>query len=697
VKSHLPDTFADIGTAETARETSLDYLLARLTFVEDNVRRVLARKMSFGTNPSDPLRGLYISDQEMTILLASPPMAPERSRDSCVHEDRRLPRLVHASPGEPELSRLSRVFRLTETETEFLLIALAPDLDRRFERFYGYLNDDASQRRATIGLALELCSLSPADRGAVASLSEGAPLLDEGLIIVQERDRPFLGRSLRVPDHIRHYLLGYHSLHPDLRPWTTDPPPLPAHGESCAQAALRLQDGPLIYVREQRAASAKSMIASDLAALRLEGLFLDLTGAGSQVDVGYLVRLARIQSALDGVRLVMGPVEQMLQNGSLGWLGLEARGTVLVGKAPWDPAWSAEVPLLLEAPALSPSAQREAWLEYLGPCLSDELDPLSITAPFHLDLEQMHRAARAACLQAEVEEAALSPGHLVAGARSQGTAGLERLARRIDPAALWEELVLPDDTLDQLRELAGRVRNRQLVLDIWGLRRRSRGEGLAALFAGPSGTGKTMAAEVLAKDLGLYLYVVNLAAVIDKYIGETEKNLDRIFREAETASCLLLFDEADALFGKRSDVKDAHDRYANTETAYLLQRMEEFGGIAILSTNLRSNLDEAFTRRLDSIVEFLVPTPDLRRMLWEKCLGSTLPRAEDLDVAFLARAFEIAGGNIRNIVLTAAYLAAADGRPVEMRDLIRGTEREYRKLGRLCRQDDFGPYYELVS
>jgi SpoVK/Ycf46/Vps4 family AAA+-type ATPase len=184
--------------------------------------------------------------------------------------------------------------------------------------------------------------------------------------------------------------------------------------------------------------------------------------------------------------------------------------------------------------------------------------------------------------------------------------------------------------------------------------------------------------------------------VIDKYIGETEKNLDRIFDEADGVNGVLLFDEADALFGRRSDVRDAHDRYANVEVAYLLQRMEQFDGLAILTTNLRANLDEAFTRRLAAVVDFPLPDEDGRRRLWELHLRPGVPRAADIDLDFLAARFRISGGNIANIAMTAAYLAAAGDRPVGMADLIAGTEREYRKLGHLCLEAEFGPWYPLV-
>jgi len=227
--------------------------------------------------------------------------------------------------------------------------------------------------------------------------------------------------------------------------------------------------------------------------------------------------------------------------------------------------------------------------------------------------------------------------------------------------------------------------------------RSSRGRGITALFAGDSGVGKTMSAEVVAAELGLDLYVIDLSTVVDKYIGETEKNLDRIFVEADRVNGVLLFDEADAIFGKRSEVKDAHDRYANVEVAYLLQRMETFDGLAVLTTNLRSNLDEAFTRRLDAIVDFPMPEEEDRERIWRANLRPGLPVAGDLDVPFLARAFNLSGGNIRNIAVAAAYLAAGQRRAVEMADLVRATEREYRKLGRLCVPAEFGRYYPLIA
>ncbi len=268
------------------------------------------------------------------------------------------------------------------------------------------------------------------------------------------------------------------------------------------------------------------------------------------------------------------------------------------------------------------------------------------------------------------------------GVRAQNAAGLERLARRIEPEVDWDDLVLAPTVLRGLQEVAARARHRDTVLTDWRMRRGGgRGHGVTALFAGDSGTGKTMSAEVIATDLRLDLYTVNLATVVDKYVGETEKNLERIFAEAAGVNAVLFFDEADAIFGKRSDVRDAHDRYANIESAYLLQRLETFDGLAVLATNLRANIDEAFTRRLDAIIDFPSPTPDLRRTLWAHCLIAPLPVDDDVDLDFLAESFEFAGGNIRSASTTAAYLAAAAGTPVTMAHLVAAVEQEYRKLG----------------
>jgi SpoVK/Ycf46/Vps4 family AAA+-type ATPase len=272
------------------------------------------------------------------------------------------------------------------------------------------------------------------------------------------------------------------------------------------------------------------------------------------------------------------------------------------------------------------------------------------------------------------------------------------LAHHIQPVYTWDDIILPPDPLVQLREICYAVQYRPTVYTQWGFEQKlSRGKGTNAIFTGPSGTGKTMAAEIIANELGLDLYKIDLSAVVSKYIGDTEKNLERIFHEAQTSNAILFFDEADALFGKRSEVKDAHDRYANIEIAYLLQRIEEYDGIVILATNMKKNMDEAFVRRMQFTLEFPFPEEADRLRIWSKIWPTETPRGDDLDLAFMARQFKLTGGNIKNIALAAAFLAAADSSRVKMAHLIQATKREYQKMGKLCTQAEFGLYFHLVQ
>jgi SpoVK/Ycf46/Vps4 family AAA+-type ATPase len=262
------------------------------------------------------------------------------------------------------------------------------------------------------------------------------------------------------------------------------------------------------------------------------------------------------------------------------------------------------------------------------------------------------------------------------------------LARKIVPRYTWDDLVLPPDPVTILREIVDTVLRRPIVMDEWGIGRKLATGGVTVLFAGPPGTGKTMAAEVIARELGLDLYKIDLSGLVSKFIGETEKNLERIFNEAESSNAILFFDEADSIFGKRSEVKDAHDRYANIEVSYLLQRMEAYEGVTILATNLRANLDEAFTRRLQFAIDMPFPEAEDRLRIWRTLFPPELPHDEDLDFALLAKRFKLAGGNIRNVIVSAAYLAAGNGRRVTMEHLLHGTRRELQKMGRLVDKDD---------
>jgi SpoVK/Ycf46/Vps4 family AAA+-type ATPase len=269
---------------------------------------------------------------------------------------------------------------------------------------------------------------------------------------------------------------------------------------------------------------------------------------------------------------------------------------------------------------------------------------------------------------------------------------LDHMAHAIVPRYTWADIVLPKDVIAHLKEFTAAIRRRDQVYEEWGFdRRRPLGKGLNALFAGPSGTGKTMAAEIMARELGLALFKIDLSAIVSKYVGETEKHLRRVFAEAERAQAILFFDEADALFGKRSEVRDAHDRYANIEVAYLLQALEEHAGVVILATNLYGNVDDAFIRRMHFIVHFPFPEEALRHGIWQVIFPKRAPLAAEIDFADLARRFRLTGGHIRNIALGAAFLAADDGGVIGMDHLLQAARREFQKMGKVVDEGDFGP------
>ncbi|MFF4113740.1 ATP-binding protein [Streptomyces sp. NPDC001714] len=637
-------------------------LLTRLSALRERVAALVAHRSADDPTAGDPLRGLYLSEEAVRHLLRPEPEPAE------------LPSLADGF-ADP-LAALATRLRLTPLDTTFLLIALAPDLDRTFEQLYGYLNDDVGRRRATVGLALDLCGAPLHLAAARARFHPTAPLTALGLLTVEEPERPFLSRSLRVPDRVLAHLLGDDTPDAALTGCLREPSydSRPADSEFVRLLAARIAAGPLFaFLRERREGEG---LGCATAALRLAGRAA-LHYTGPEERIPELLREARLSG-----RAVLVDSDQPGPFLRVVSVGAAPDVTVLVTTPrPYDPQWcDHRDPLVLEVPSRR-AAALDAWAAVLPG--DPGFDLAATVAPYHLGGERLARAARAAQALAAFDGTPLTAVHLRQGARQQSASGLEQHARRIRPAVDWRDLVLPERPLTELRELALRARHRDRVLGDWRLSAGGgRGRGVLGLFAGESGTGKTLSAEVVAAELGLDLYVVQLSSVVDKYVGETEKNLERIFTEADRTDAVLLFDEADAVFGKRSEVKDAHDRYANLESAYLLQRLEAFDGIALLTTNLRANIDEAFTRRLDLVIDFPFPDEEQRLALWRHGLVH-VPNEEGVELRSLAAEFELAGGSIRSAVVTAAYLAAGRGESVGAADLLEGARREYRKAGRL--------------
>jgi ATPase family associated with various cellular activities (AAA) len=677
------------GLASPERTAASDrigvvYLSARLDVVEARIRRTLAERGDAAPSPD-------------AASVAQRLSAAEAVGD---HAEAR---------GEPpRLRALARACALDAADLELLLIALAPEAEPRFGRLYSYLHDDADCRRATVGLALELCGTSPLDGAYRSRLVPGAALPACGLVVVQDTGLPFPDRTLRVPDRVVSHLLGDDRPDPALGGIArmVDAVPRPPVGSEAWSAVEHLAAclpsdaarGRPAYLRGTPD-SAVTDVAMAAAATAVGGpggaLVVDLARIPAGTDAGRVLAVAAAETRLRGCGLVVGPVESLPSETAerariLSGLSGLPFPVVLTGDTAWDARWSESLPLLLDIPAPG-HRERGTWWRHLLAGLPDEIaGAAQALSLYKLPPDRMRATVAAVAAQASAERRAATIGDLLRTARLHNAADLERVARRVEPSAGWDDLVLADQPTGQLRELADRYRHRGTVLTDWRLRpRHGRGRGVAAMFTGESGTGKTLAAEVLAAVSGVDLYVVNLATVVDKYVGETEKNLERIFTAAADAQGMLFFDEADALFGKRSQVTDAHDRFANIETAYLLQRLENFDGIAVLATNLAGNVDQAFLRRLDAIIHFPRPGETQRTRLWDLCLGTGVPRAADLDLAGAAAAFELNGGTIRSCAITASYRAARTGRPVTTADLFAAVRAEYHKLGRLIDESEF--------
>jgi hypothetical protein len=418
--------------------------------------------------------------------------------------------------------------------------------------------------------------------------------------------------------------------------------------------------------------------------------------AGEITDVEVLWRLCREALLLPAV-IMVEHFDDLLQEGRQRELTalIEAAHyfspvTFLSGTQTWKGENPQHFYLSMECPVPNATSRIDFWRQHLYKNSDEFQEPdfIELSSKFSFTEGQIHQTVQTARHRAYWESQSafgLTPTLVNEAARSIATPSLIGLARKVDTPFSWPDIVLPEGQLVQLQEIASHAKRSQVVFENWGFGRKfSYGRGIAALFEGQSGTGKTMAASIIGRELGLDVYQIDLSCVVSKYIGETEKNLSRIFAEAQDSSAVLFFDEADALFGKRSEVKDAHDRYANIETAYLLQRMEEYTGIVILATNMKQNLDEAFIRRMRFIVQFPFPTDEDRERIWHKAFPADAPMAGDVDFRWLSRKLKITGGNIKNISLRAAFLALERKGVIGMDCLIDAARRENEKIGKVA-------------
>jgi hypothetical protein len=703
-------------------DLSLRHLQAELKRIDAMIRREIYRWQLAGQEPSDTFRGLYVSDQQANAMMDRPIFMnwgytgrsqPDTFQlfDEAIRQAgldvKAIVNTARAQGHRLRLKHLIDIFGLTDFEKDIVLICLAPSLDLRYESIYGYLQDNITIKLPSVNLTLDLlCEPGTKRLNRYTHFRDDAPLFRHQILRYTPENGghiPLLRKTLTLDKTIFTWLIEKYQ--PDLE--------ISAHTHYYGRPEkpnnvlcpddLKSQLDQAIHGSAILVFSGPDLVRQDTAAGYIsanQGRSLFYVNLSAFVDEGnspleVIKIIFRDSQLLNAIPYITGwdacisdhraPSDLFKQLCSYPDLA------IISGTKSWQPGGSHRERIFhwLDFQIPTFSERLTIWDHYAEKVYpAHGLDLISLAGQFQLTTGQIRDAVASARDIATQDGRELKGEDLFIAARGHSNPNLAGLARKLTPRYGWADIVLPDDQVNILREIVATVRCRPTVLDDWGVGKKlASSRGVTALFSGPPGTGKTMAAEIIAAELNLDLYKIDLSTVVSKYIGETEKNLERIFKEAETSNAILFFDEADALFGKRSEVRDSHDRYANIEISFLLQRMEAYNGVTILATNLRANLDEAFTRRLQFAVDFPFPEKNDRLEIWKTLFPPGIPQNKDLDFDFMAEKFKLAGGNIRNIIINAAYLAADDGQFVTMEHLLHGARRELQKMGRLIGEE----------
>jgi DNA polymerase III delta prime subunit len=716
LKSMAAMTWAEANQAYLRTELRRLRLLFR--------RKVRWLRQTWQQDPLTNHRSVVISDAHADRLLSG--MDDEESRfhkedaESCtiaraleaVEADLTIRRqnLTEAG-GIPSLEALARSFGLSPFERDAVLLCFAVDEEPEFTTLCAYIQDDVNARGATLHLVLSvLCQTREQRESARETLLPSSPLRRFRLLTLSEGGTAQCWRPVRIDERVADYVRGINRLDESVAHLVRPAEPAFIAGAHWALVDQLVrwaesaagQPWPPFQLTGPAGAGKKAIAGEFCARAGLQLYTFDLRHLPLQdADRHQLLHVMEREAVLSRMALYVDVADfdladRLLTAAARDWI--ERYGGILFvgGRERWQ--LQRQV-LHIAVPKPDAAEQGQLWVRSLqGIANSVDGQIQAIVQQFDLGPSDIPQAVSSAVAKARTRpgDFMLAAEDLWQACREQVGWQLGSLAQRLTPCYTWDDIVLSDDLMRQLREIADQVAARSQVYESWGFGARlPRGRGIGALFSGPSGTGKTMAAEILANHLQLDLYRIDLAGVVSKYIGETEKNLRNVFDAAEQSGAILFFDEADALFGKRTEVRDSHDRYANIEVNYLLQRMEDYRGLAILCTNRRSALDRAFLRRLRFLVEFPFPDCENRRLIWQKVFPPQAPLAP-LDLSALSR-MEISGGNIRNIALNAAFLAAGESTNIRMEHVLHAARREYVKIDKLLTEAEFGSHLRLMK
>lgn len=684
---------------------------------------------------SQQWKGLVVSAEEVEELLHKPHshQAEHKALLQLIRErEARIQERCKQSEAEDvflTLPYLAEVFQLSPFEQQVLIICLAIEVDRKYEKLYAYLQDDLTCKWPTLDLVFKLTGLRSPDVYWVRQFfGEGSKLTSYFLSLegTSPQQTSLLTKQLKLDERMVQFILDIGPIDEAIRHFTTivypqdTPDPL--------LVGKDIQDKLRRFVRQQLAEAKQverniyfNLWGFDGAGKRLHAhhfahyvqrplMIVELKRLLEEEDYEPLLKHVLREAIIQRVVLCLQDFDQLLTeerstNQKLNQLlatWSHFSGIIFVlTKTLWKPAnrLGEAIYINIEIP-VPPDFERKRLWEELGKTysLDQEIDLGMVASKFRFTPGQIKRALRAAQdltnWESEQADQPIRAEILHRACYLQVQHKLEKKATRIKPSYDWDDIILPSEQKNMLKNACNQIKYRHIVYGEWGFERKlSYGKGLSILFAGPPGTGKTMSAEVIAKELFLEIYKIDLSQVISKYIGETEKNLQEIFTEAQHSNAILFFDETDALFGKRSEVKDSHDKYANIEVAFLLQKMEEYQGISILATNLLQNIDEAFLRRISYVIKFPFPDVEQREKIWRSIFPKEAPLSSEVDFKFIAEKIQVAGGNIKNIAVSAAFLAAEKGGEIGMQEIIEAAKHELQKSGKILLKEDIGDYF----
>lgn len=703
-----------------------EHISDELKWLDLSIRMLLIKQRK--QQPGDPyeqLKGLVLSESEVYSLLdnfvqpAHDHSVIKKVTEQLVQLESIIQKRLNLSSEKGvflPLTYLSRVFGLTPFEDKCVVISLAVELDRKYEKLYAFLNDDVTCKNPTVDLAMKLLCATPEEKlTARMSFTPGSNLCRYLLKEEESTGSSLLLKALRLDDRIMRFLLNSEQIDDSIRAFTEVFLPVeeltPLLSGQEVQEKIRAftaSDSVIFYFHGPCGTGKKLQIKHYCKYFKLPVLIVDLRMAGEQEQplkkiIEKVVREAILHQAVlcfDNYQLLFENERSRKNIGELFEALKVFSGLIFLladsFKKPVE--FNNEYYFIDIEFNIPKDFERKRFWEYFskGYSFSMGVDWGAIAGKFCFTPGQIRDALMTAKNMAEWssgKSGQIKIEELYKACYAQVRHNLGDKASRIESRYGWDDIILPPEQIKQLQNACNQVKYRHIVYGKWGFEEKlSYGKGLCVLFSGPPGTGKTMSAQVVAKELYLELYKIDLSQVVSKYIGETEKNLQQIFLEAQLSNAILFFDETDALFGKRSEVRDSHDRYANIETAYLLQKIEEYEGITILATNFIQNIDEAFMRRFNFIIEFPFPDKQYREKIWKSIFPEEAPLSDDIDFEFIASKFEVAGGNIKNIAVSAAFLAADASEPIGMKHIIAAAKYELNKIGKLLLKGDLGEY-----